>query len=82
MLVPFRSAEKACEAVSAVFREGLLPSAMEFMERDAIDWALKNLDDISVSVPGRALERLAGWQRTVLPPVPTGQRRTRRRGKS
>src|ERR1035437_3375 len=41
MLVPFFSAEKACEAVSAVFRAGVVPSAMEFMERDAIDWALK-----------------------------------------
>lgn len=37
LLVPFESAEKACEAVSAVFREGITPSAMEFMEREAID---------------------------------------------
>src|ERR1051325_1320532 len=41
MLVPFFSAEKACEAVSAVFRAGVIPSAMEFMERDAIEWAMK-----------------------------------------
>jgi glycolate oxidase len=41
MLVPFSSAEKACEAVSAVFRAGIIPSALEFMERDAIDWTLK-----------------------------------------
>ena len=41
MLVPFFSAEKACEAVSAVFRAGIIPSGMEFMERDAIDWTLK-----------------------------------------
>ena len=41
MLVPFSSAEKACEAVSAVFRAGITPSAMEFMERDAIDFVLK-----------------------------------------
>jgi glycolate oxidase len=44
MLVPFPSAEKACEAVSAVFRAGITPSAMEFMERDAIDWVLKFVD--------------------------------------
>lgn len=44
MLVPFFSAEKACEAVSAVFRAGIIPSAMEFMERDAIDWVLKFID--------------------------------------
>ncbi len=50
MLVPFNSAEKACEAVSAVFRAGITPSGMEFMERDAIDWVLKFADDISVVV--------------------------------
>lgn len=49
MLVPFFSAEKACEAVSAVFRAGITPSAMEFMERDAIDWVLKYLTPSSLS---------------------------------
>jgi len=44
MLVPFFSPEKACEAVSAVFRAGYTPSAMEFMERDAIDFVLKFID--------------------------------------
>ena len=44
MLVPFFSPEKACEAVSAVFRAGYTPSAMEFMERDAIDFVLKFVD--------------------------------------
>ena len=44
MLVPFSSAEKACQAVSAVFRAGITPSALEFMERDAIDWAIKYND--------------------------------------
>jgi glycolate oxidase len=50
MLVPFFSAEKACEAVSAVFRAGVVPSAMEFMERDAIDWALKFVSGITISI--------------------------------
>lgn len=36
MLVPFQSAENACRAVSEVFRAGVMPSAMEFMERDAM----------------------------------------------
>jgi glycolate oxidase len=44
MLIPFFSPEKACEAVSAVFRAGFTPSAMEFMERDAIDYVLKFVD--------------------------------------
>jgi glycolate oxidase len=51
LLVPFDSAEKACEAVSAVFREGITPSGMEFMERDAIDWVRKFEADISIDVP-------------------------------
>jgi len=44
ILIPFNSAEKACEAVSAVFRAGITPSALEFIERDAIDWTLKYSD--------------------------------------
>lgn len=50
LLVPFDSAEKACEAVSAVFREGITPSGMEFMERDAIDWVRRFEDSISIPV--------------------------------
>lgn len=44
MLAAFSSAEKACEAVSAVFRAGINPSALEFIERDAIDWTIKYTD--------------------------------------
>ena len=36
MLVPFRSLEKAGEAVSAIFRAGYTPSALELVEIDAI----------------------------------------------
>lgn len=50
MLVPFYKAEQACEAVSVIFRAGIVPSALEFMERDAIDWSLKYVDGISVTV--------------------------------
>ena len=41
LLVPFNNATKACEAVSAIFRAGITPSALEFMERDALEWMLK-----------------------------------------
>lgn len=41
MLVPFYSAEEACDAVSKVFMAGVVPSCMEFMERDAIEWAIE-----------------------------------------
>jgi glycolate oxidase len=50
MLVPFRSAENACAAVSAIFRAGFTPSAMEFMERDALDWASKYVDSSTVKI--------------------------------
>jgi glycolate oxidase len=50
MLVPFTSARKACEAVSAIFRAGVTPSALEFMERDAIDWTLRYIEGIPVTV--------------------------------
>lgn len=50
MLVPFYKAEQACEAVSAIFRAGIVPSALEFMERDAIDWAIKYVDGLNVQV--------------------------------
>lgn len=52
MLVPFKSATKACEAVSAVFHNGITPSAMEFMERDAIEWTLKYVEGINIKVEG------------------------------
>ena len=44
ILVPFYSSEEACKAVSAVFTYGITPSALEFMERDAIDWTIKHSD--------------------------------------
>ncbi|MCC7402506.1 MAG: FAD-binding protein [Chitinophagaceae bacterium] len=50
MLVPFRSAEKACEAVGAVFRAGYTPSVLEFMERDALDWVTKFVDNSTVKI--------------------------------
>ncbi|MFM7309448.1 MAG: FAD-binding oxidoreductase [Flavobacteriales bacterium] len=50
MLVPFADPYQACEAVSAIFRAGITPSALEFMERDAIDWVLRFVDDVQVPV--------------------------------
>ena len=50
MLVPFTSAEKACEAVGATFRAGITPSAMEFMERDAIDWSIRYAGEVNFSI--------------------------------
>lgn len=50
MLVPFYKAGEACEAVSAIFRAGIVPSALEFMERDAIDWAFQFVDGLGIPV--------------------------------
>lgn len=50
MLVPFKSAEDACKAVGEVFREGIIPSAMEFMERDAIDWSIKYSGELNFEI--------------------------------
>lgn len=50
LLASFLSAEKACEAVSAIFRAGIIPSALEFMEKDAIDWTLHFRPELNIQV--------------------------------
>ncbi|MCC7455130.1 MAG: FAD-binding protein [Crocinitomix sp.] len=50
MLIPFSSAEKACEAVAALFMEGITPSGLEFMERDALIWTAKFINDQSIII--------------------------------
>lgn len=43
MLAPFADAELACAAVAEVFRAGMLPSALEFMERSAVEISVNKL---------------------------------------
>jgi glycolate oxidase len=50
MLVPFYKAAQACEAVAEIFRAGIVPSALEFMERDAIDWTLRFVEGVSLEI--------------------------------
>jgi len=50
ILVPFRSLDQACEAVSGVFRAGFTPSALELMERDALDWVCKYVQSTVVKL--------------------------------
>ena len=45
MLGSFATNERACAAVSAIFRAGITPSALEFMERKGVEWVIK-FDDI------------------------------------
>ena len=51
MLVPFRKATQACEAVNAIFLAGIQPSALEFMERDAIEWSMNYVQQSAVNLP-------------------------------
>jgi len=50
MLVPFRSLEKASETVSAIFRAGFTPSALELVEIDALKIVSKMVDSYVVPV--------------------------------
>ncbi len=51
LLVPFRSAIAACEAVNAIFLAGYTPSAMEFMERDALEWSMRYTRATGIDLP-------------------------------
>ncbi|RYY51453.1 MAG: FAD-binding protein [Chitinophagaceae bacterium] len=51
ILVPFRSAVAACAAVNAIFLAGYTPSALEFMERDAIEWSMKYTKAEGIALP-------------------------------
>jgi glycolate oxidase len=50
MLIPFNNAEKACESVAAVFKSGIIPSAMEFMEKDAIKWSIQHAGEVNFKI--------------------------------
>lgn len=50
MLAPFASLEKASEAVSAIFRSGFIPSALELIEIDALKIVSKMVDSTAVPV--------------------------------
>lgn len=45
LLGSFLENEAACAAVSAIFRAGIIPSALEFMERKGVEWVIR-FDDI------------------------------------
>lgn len=49
MLGSFNQNENACAAVSAIFRAGVTPSALEFMERKGVEWVVQ-YDDIKFDV--------------------------------
>lgn len=51
MLVPFFDVQDACKSVSEIFKAGVIPSGMEFMERDAILLGAKYIGDESFQIP-------------------------------
>lgn len=42
LLASFKTDEDACAAVSAIFRAGIVPSAVEFMERKGVEWVMEH----------------------------------------
>ena len=50
LLVPFRKANEACKAVNAICLAGITPSALEFMERDALECAINYYQSSAVNV--------------------------------
>lgn len=51
MLIPFHSSEEACTAVASIFQQGITPSGLEFMERDALIWTKEFIGDDSIIIP-------------------------------
>lgn len=49
LLASFTSNEEACEAVGAIFRKGIVPSALEFMERKGVEWVMEH-DEIQFNL--------------------------------
>lgn len=50
MLVPFRSSVEACRVVNEIMLAGITPSALEFMERNAILWAMEYTQNSTISL--------------------------------
>ena len=69
LLAFFNSAEKACEAVSAIFRTGVTPSALEFMERECIEYVMRHVDvkiPLKESTAAQLIVEVDGNDREVL----------------
>ncbi|RKR83146.1 glycolate oxidase [Mucilaginibacter gracilis] len=49
MLASFTTNEQACGAVSAIFRAGVIPSTVEFMERRGVEWVIEH-DNINFAL--------------------------------
>jgi len=50
MLVPFYKSADACKAVATIFKAGITPSGLEFIEREALLWGAAYLNDKSIKI--------------------------------
>ncbi|PDH49513.1 MAG: FAD-binding oxidoreductase [Bacteroidetes bacterium MED-G20] len=50
ILVPFSSAVNACSAVASIFKAGVIPSALEFMDRKAVDFTVKYIEEANLEM--------------------------------
>ncbi|MGZ3874860.1 MAG: FAD-binding oxidoreductase [Mucilaginibacter sp.] len=69
MLASFSSNESACAAVSAIFRAGIVPSALEFMERRGVEWVIEKdgiAFDLKVGVEAFLLIEVDGNNQDVI----------------
>ncbi|MCC6185781.1 MAG: FAD-binding protein [Chitinophagaceae bacterium] len=51
MLIPFAHNHEACNAVNTICMAGITPSALEFMERDALVCAINHLQSSAITLP-------------------------------
>jgi len=58
VMTPFDSAEKACESITAIFMAGYTPSAVEFVDRDTIELALKFTETDGLNIDRNAQAHL------------------------
>jgi glycolate oxidase len=70
LLLPFLSARDACQAVNKILMAGFTPSALEFMERDALNCAIAYYESSAVKIPdniqAHLLVEIDGQNRDVL----------------
>ncbi len=52
LLIPFKNMFEACDAVSAIFHSGIKPSALEFIEKRAINCTIDYLKEVSIPIVG------------------------------
>jgi len=53
LLASFKSNEDACQAVGAIFRAGIVPSSLEYMERKAFEWVIA-FEDVNFTLAENA----------------------------